>query len=342
MAPTNDVPAGESTFIQKYFSPLAKDFPGALGLSDDAATVDVGAGFDLVVTVDAVAEGVHFFAGDSAADIGWRALAVNVSDLTAKGAEPVAYVMSIAFPERPSDAWMTEFCSGLGAAQTVFKLHLAGGDTDVRPGPLSITITALGRVPKGALVRRGGGEAGDRLFLTGTIGDASAGLALRHDPSEAKAWRLEADHRDFLLNRYGRPKPRTRLAPVLQRHARAAIDISDGLVKDAAALARASGTGLEVHCARLPISEAARIAVAAGGMRSEDLITGGGDYEVLAAIASADCTQFAESAEGVGVAVTEIGTLTARKEIAFLGPYGQTLRLEKPGYDHFDGTDEVS
>jgi len=327
-------PNSEADFIQRYLMPLAKDLPGAFGLTDDAAALDVSDGHELVATVDAVASGVHFFADDAAADIAWKALAVNVSDLVAKGAEPIGYVMSLAFPEPPSADWMTSFSGGLGAAQSVFKITLAGGDTDMRPGPLSITITALGQVPMGKMVRRSAASGGDVLFLTGTIGDAGVGLALRKDAALKTPWQLAESDASYLLNRYHRPKPRTRLAPVLQRYARASIDISDGLVKDAASLARASGVGVKITCSALPISEPTRLAVA-GGVGAETLLTAGGDYEVLAAIPSNQTQAFAEAAEVAGVAVTEIGVITDDQNIVFAGADDAPLVFKQTGYDHF-------
>lgn len=322
-----DAPGGETAFIQRYLAPLAKDLPGAFGLTDDAAAIDVGDGFEAVVTVDAVAADVHFFADDAPADIAWKALAVNVSDLVAKGAEPMAYVMALAFPAPPTDEWMRGFCSGLGAAQAVHKLTLAGGDTDIRPGPLTITITALGRVPMGAMVRRSGGRPGDALYLTSTIGDAGVGLALRRHESQHDAWQLDQTQTDFLLNRYHRPKPRLRLAPILQTYATAAIDISDGLVKDAGALARSSGVGLRITCAHLPVSEPARLAVAQGAVSAQDLIVAGGDYEILAAVPEDASANFARDAETAGVAVTHIGALTESQAVIFEGPDGRPLTL---------------
>ena len=328
--------SGETDFIQRYLAPLAKDQKGAFGLSDDAAALEVGDGSELVATVDAVASGVHFFPDDVPADIAWKALAVNVSDLVAKGASPVGYLMSVAFPDLPKSDWMDGFCGGLGAAQSVFGISLAGGDTDLRSGPLAVTITALGRVPRGKMVRRSGGAPGDILYLTGTIGDAGAGLSLRQDGTRKVTWQLSDAEADFLLNRYHRPKPRHRLTPILLRYARAAIDISDGLVKDATALAHASGTGLLVHCAKLPVSEPARRAVAGGGVAPQDLITAGGDYEVLAAVSRKESDQFAAESESAGVAVTEIGRLTGDTDgIVFEGPDGAPLEFEQTGYDHF-------
>ena len=326
---------GEKDFIQRYLAPLAKGFDGAHGLMDDAATLDVGTGFDVVATVDAVAEGVHFFADDSAADIAWKALAVNVSDLVAKGADPIAYLMSLSFPTPPNDAWMADFCRGLAMAQTVFGIKLAGGDTDRRDGPLAITITALGRVETGKLVARSTGRAGDCLFLTGTLGDAGVGLALRGNPNLQADWQLSDETADFLRHRYLRPKPRNRLVSVLLEYATAAMDISDGLAKDAISLADASGLGLHITCARLPVSGATQQVVAANGVTLTDVLTAGGDYEVLAAVPPDQREAFVSAAEMSGVVVTEIGHLMEQSDWVFEDLSGQPLELSDLGYDHF-------
>ncbi|HYD15208.1 MAG TPA: thiamine-phosphate kinase, partial [Hyphomicrobium sp.] len=138
---------GEDELIQTIFAPLASGFPGALGLKDDCAVLTPPAGEDLVLTTDAVATGVHFFPDDDAADIAWKALAVNVSDLTAKGARPLAYLLSISFPDLPERAWLEGFAKGFREAQDAFGIALAGGDTDRRPGPMTATVTAIGAVP---------------------------------------------------------------------------------------------------------------------------------------------------------------------------------------------------
>ena len=176
---------GEEGLIATYFAPLAEGFSGAFGLLDDAALLSPPSGNDLVITTDAIAAGVHFLPDDAACDIGFKALAVNISDLVAKGARPVCYLMSVAFPELPDAAWLKGFAAGLAAAQRQFGIELAGGDTDRRPGPVSVTITAIGRVPAGRMVRRATARSGDRLYVSGTIGDSALGLLLRQDANLA-------------------------------------------------------------------------------------------------------------------------------------------------------------
>lgn len=326
---------GEEGIIQRYFAPLAAGYPGALGLRDDAAVVCPPAGHDLVVTVDAIASGVHFFPDDAPADIGWKALAVNVSDLVAKGATPHAYVLSVAFPEPPNADWLAGFSSGLAEAQAAFGLHLIGGDTDRRPGPVAITITALGIVPTGVMCRRGAAAVGDIIFVSGTLGDSALGLRLRSGQAEAAAWGLSEHHRAHLVARYLRPLPRVALAPVLIAHARAAMDISDGLLKDLGRMAAASGVGATVRLDQIPLSAAARFLLGRDPTVWRDIAAGGDDYEVLACVSPEQAGRFSEAAMTVGVDVQAIGRVSAGQGVALFDSDGQTLVLPRAGYDHF-------
>lgn len=330
-----DEAGGEDELIQTAFAPLASGFAGALGLKDDCAVLTPPPGEDLVLTTDAVAEGVHFFSDDAATDIAWKALAVNVSDLTAKGARPIAYLMSIAFPERPKREWLGAFASGLAEAQGAFGIALAGGDTDRRPGPLSATVTAIGSVPQGRMVRRSTARAGDVLFLSGTLGDSALGLKLRADPMQAAEMGLDAAGAHALVERYLRPMPRLALAPHLVRFATAAMDISDGLIKDCGRLARASGLAAALDAALVPLSLPARTAVAHRPELLKSVLTGGDDYEVLAAVASDRAEAFRTAAAASGVAVTEIGRLVEGAGVTVTGPDGRLMDVAAAGWDHF-------
>lgn len=326
---------GEDALIQATFAPLASGFSGAFGLKDDCALLTPPSGMDLVLTTDAVAEGVHFFPDDAARDIAWKALAVNVSDLVAKGARPLAYLLGLSFPDRPDDAWLADFQAGLAEAQAVFGLSLAGGDTDRRPGPLSISITAIGTVPQGKFVQRATARSGDLLFLSGTLGGSSLGLLLRRDAAWAVAMGLDEAAVRALVSRYLRPQPKLALAPVISAFASAAMDISDGLVKDCGRLARASGLSAHIDGPLVPLSEPVRAAVARSPDLFERVLTGGDDYEVLAAVPPERAVAFREAAAKSGVAVAEVGRLSDGQGVTVTGRDGRALDVMRGGWDHF-------
>jgi thiamine-monophosphate kinase len=330
---------GEDGLIARYFAPLAQDFPGALGLRDDAAIIAPPEGSELVVTADALIAGVHFFADDSAADIAWKSLAVNVSDLAAKAAQPLAYSLALALPGHWREDWLAEFAASLGVAQAAFGIALCGGDTTVSPsGPLMISITAFGTVPRGGMVRRGGARPGERLYVSGTIGDAALGLRLRRGDADARSWPLDDAGRNELVRRYLRPEPRLRLQDALQAHASAAMDISDGLVIDCGRMCRASGVSARVEAARVPLSLPAGMAVSADPAAVQRVLTGGDDYEILAAIRAGEEGAFEAAARGAGIAVADIGATSQEGSgLTVIGLDGQPIAFARPGYDHLSG-----
>lgn len=322
----------ETDLIGTYLAPLADGMPGAFGLTDDAAVLSHAPGTDLVFSSDPIIEGVHFFPDDAPRDIAWKALACNVSDMAAKGAMPVAYLLTLALPGAPQRAWIAEFAEGLRTAQTEFGCRLIGGDTDHTPGPLSIGITIIGSVPAGAFVPRHGSQAGDHVFVTGTIGDAALGLLLRCEPPLFKD-RLSDSDREFLLDRYLRPRPRVGLANALRAEARAALDISDGLLKDLARLAGPLGMTLAFDA--LPLSPAARAVLAADPRAKEAILAGGDDYELLIAVPPENRARFLESAANQGIDVTDIGILGTGTNIRAVDSQGQPIEPHHRGYDHF-------
>ena len=341
---------GEEALVQRLFAPLAVGAAGAFGLRDDAACLTPTAGHDVVVTTDAIAAGVHFLPGDPPRDIGWKALAVNLSDLAAKGATPRAYLMALAMPELPVSGWLDEFAAGLRQAQEAHGCHLIGGDTDRRPGPLSVTITALGEVPAGRMVRRGTARVGDLVYVTGTLGDAAIGLMLRSQSALAGAWGLSPDQAGQLQARYLRPQPRTALAPALLAHASAAMDVSDGLLKDLARMCRASGTRADIAFAALPLSDAGRAAHAGDAALAQAIVAGGDDYELLVAVPEAAAVAFERAAAMLGVPVSRIGRhigrpgrgeaesgagRSAAADVVLRDAAGVPLSLVRDGWDHF-------
>lgn len=332
---------GEESIIQEYLAPLAAGLPGAFGLTDDCAALSPRAGHDIVLKTDPVAEGVHFLADDDPADVGWKALAVNVSDLAAKGATPLAYLMALSFPEAPTRGWMARFAAGLREAQAAFGIALAGGDTDRRPGPVSISITVLGEVPAGRMVRRGSARAGDVLFVTGTLGAGALGLQVRQHPDLASQLGLSETDTAEIVARSLRPQPRLTMREALLAHARAAMDLSDGLAKDLGRLCRASGCGAEVDLAKLPLPAAVAQAIHRDAGYWQAAVATGDDYEVLAAVAPeyADAFEARGTADGGAAhppfAVTRIGHITAGTEPIFSGPGGTAFSPKRTGFDHF-------
>jgi thiamine-monophosphate kinase len=333
---------GEETIVA-LLAPLTEGDPGAFGLKDDCALLTPEPGTELVLKTDPVAEGVHFLAGDTPEDIAWKALAVNVSDLAAKGATPIAYLMALSFPEAPSRRWLAAFAAGLRDAQTRFGCRLLGGDTDRRPGPLTISITAIGSVPQGQMVRRTSAQAGCTLLVSGTIGDATLGLALAKEPGLAAAWGLTLAESEYLVRRYRRPEPRLALAPVLRRYAAASMDLSDGLVKDLERMLRGSGLGGRLRAGDVPFSEPARKVLAREPARLAQVITGGDDYEVLAAAPGprARCEELRAAAAKAGVALSDVGMAgpSAWPEhgsgLLIEGPDRRPLTVDRTGWDHF-------
>jgi thiamine-monophosphate kinase len=331
----DDEESAESRLIARYFKPLAKH-PGAFGLADDAAAIAPPAGHDLVLKTDGLIGGVHFFPDDPPDGVGRKALRVNLSDLAAKGATPLGFLLAIALPKGFSENWLAAFARGLGKDADTYKCPLLGGDTDQTPGPISISVTAFGTLPHGTMVRRSTATAGDRVFVTGTIGDAALGLRVRQDPTIAVVWKLDDAMRDHLVSRYRVPQPRVALAEIVRTNAAAAMDVSDGLAGDLGKLCRASGISAEIDSTRVPLSSAVAKALAADPALIEPILTGGEDYEILGAMAPDCIDAFRAAAARHGVAVTDIGRVVEGDAAPhFLDRAGQPLAFARPAYSHF-------
>ncbi|KQU28988.1 thiamine-monophosphate kinase [Methylobacterium sp. Leaf94] len=299
----------EDGLIARYFAPLAG--PGADGLRDDAATLSPSPGCDLVLTADAIVAGVHYFPDDPPGSIARKALGVNVSDLAAKGARPRGILLTLALPDDWTEDWLAGFAAGLADGLSEFGLDLLGGDTVRAAGPALIGVTAIGEVPAGGIVRRGTAQVGDRICVSGTIGDAALGLLLRRPNGPGWAGALDAADRDALIDRYWHPRPRIGLAPVLRRYARAAMDVSDGLAGDLAKMLKGEGRSAEIDLARLPLSPAAARALAQEPALLTPIATGGDDYEILCAVAPENLNACLAAAGATGTPLTCIGTVTA-------------------------------
>lgn len=319
-APRMETPA-EFSLIGRHFRPLAG--PGALDLRDDAALLTPPAGRQLVLTVDAMVAGVHFLPDDPPDLVGRKLLRVNLSDLAAKGATPLGYLMTVSAPAGTQDGWFAAFAGGLAQDQAEFGITLLGGDTTSTPGPISLSLTAIGHVVPGGAVHRTGAQPGDGVWVTGTIGDGALGL-------RAIQGRI-ADPAGLLAERYRLPQPRIGLA--LGGIASASMDVSDGLVQDLGHLCRESGVAADIDAGLVPLSDAAR---AAGPGWLETCLTGGDDYEVLMAVPPARVPALLQAAQAARVAVTQIGQFRAgRPEVVVRASNGQPLTLAKGGWSHF-------
>jgi thiamine-monophosphate kinase len=325
--------SGEDSLIARYFGPLATD-PGAFGLGDDAAVLNA-LGDDVVVTTDAIVEGVHFLSGDPPETLARKALRVNLSDLAAKGATPAGFVLTLAL-RSVDEAWLVSFARGLGEDISLFGCPLLGGDTVSTPGPLMVSITAFGRVPTDKMVRRSSAKPGDRIVVTGTIGDAALGLDILKGGAVAIALADDAAAKEMLVGRYRVPQPRNALAEAVRDHAHAAMDVSDGLAGDLAKLCAASGVSAVIDAQSIPLSAAAAALFARGTVGIEALVAGGDDYEILCTVPEAAFEAFAQRAGLAGVAVTSIGTVIAgTSSPRFLDGQGRDIALPRLSYSHF-------
>lgn len=306
----------EDGLIARYFAPLAG--PGADGMRDDAATLTPSPGCDLVLTADAIVAGVHYFPEDPPASIARKALGVNLSDIAAKGAVPRGFLLTLALPDDWSEAWLAAFTAGLGEAARVAGCPLLGGDTVRSGGPALIGVTVFGEVPQGGIVRRTSAKVGDRLCLSGTLGDGALGLLLRRQPMWVSA--LDGTMRDHLADRYLHPRPRLALAPVLRRHARAAMDVSDGFAGDLAKML-GEGRGALIAADAVPLSPAAKAALAAEPDLIAPILTGGDDYEILCAVPPERLDVFLAEATATGIPMSAVGTVIAGE-----GPPAFTMR----------------
>jgi len=305
---------GETAFIESLRA-LATD-PAARALRDDAAVLEVG-GATLVLTHDMIVEGVHYLPGDPPADVAWKLVAVNLSDLAAKGARPIGALLGFTLGDAQ---WDKQFADGLAAALAAFALPLLGGDTVSAPARV-LGLTAIGRA-MGPVPSRTGARPGDHLWVSGTIGDAGAGLrALRDALARSEA----------LIERYRNPRPRLEAGERLAPMVRAMMDVSDGLLIDAARMAAASGCGIDIALDSVPLSDAF---LAACGEARLDAVTAGDDYELLFAAAPERAPALLALAEELGLPFSRIGICVAGAGLA-LSEGGAPVPLPpRLGFEH--------
>lgn len=324
---------GEFDIIREIFAPLASNAPGAFNLTDDAALIDD----DLVVTKDLMVSGVHFLPKDPLDLVARKLLRVNLSDLAAKGAKPVGYVLGCVWPSNIKREAIELFATGLREDQETFRIELYGGDTTVhgaKGAPLTLSATFFGTAPKRGIIKRSGASAGDDLYVTGTIGDAGLGLA-----ALKKEEKFTTVDKASLAGRYHLPEPRLSLGAAIAGVATAAIDVSDGLLADAGHLARASGLHARIEAVTLPRSPAVASWIASQPDRWRALaeIAGfGDDYEILFAAPQTLRRSVAMAAKASRTEVARIGMLTRGEGVALLNEKGAEIPFDSGGFDHFD------
>lgn len=323
------MPLTEFALIERFFrdcGAVRGDVP--LGVGDDAALLETPPGTQLVAAVDTLVEGVHFPPGSPPESIGHRALAVNLSDIAAMGARPAWVLLSLTLP-RADEAWLSGFAAGLSRLARAHDVALVGGDTT--RGPLSVTIQVLGHVPAGTALLRSGGSAGDVLFVSGTPGDAAAGLALEQG-------RLRVDSEPaagYLRDRFRFPEPRLALGERLREFASACIDVSDGLLGDAGKLAAASGCGARLELSALPVSDALLRAV--GASRARELaLTGGDDYELCFAVPQSRVAALQQTLPPREWGYARIGVLREGQGVQVYDA-DAVIDISHSGFDHFGG-----
>jgi thiamine-monophosphate kinase len=312
----------EFDLIRRYFAPLTTS-PGADGLRDDVAEIAPG----LIATNDAIVEGVHFLPDDPIGTVAQKLVRVNVSDIIAKGGKPDGALLALVWPKGRPVSQIEDFSRAFGADLHRWGAHLIGGDTTATDGPLTLSLTLLGRVGERGPVRRSGAKAGDDIWVSGTIGDGWLGLKA----ATGAFGKLSAEARSFLVSRYRVPEPpRLPMADLVTAHAHASIDVSDGLVADAGHIAEASGLAIVIEAARVPLSAAGHGFLANAKAELVALLTGGDDYQTLfTAPPSAR-----PAIEASGEAVTCIGRVEQGEGVKLLDASGAAIPVENPGWKH--------
>lgn len=317
---------GEFEIIERYFRKELKRSDVIEGIGDDAAVLKPSSQMELVVTVDTLIEGVHFPADTDPEAIGYKCLAVNLSDLAAMGAEPAWFTLSLTLPE-PDEDWLSRFCRGMFELVEHYGIALVGGDTT--HGALSVTVTAMGFVPRSRAMRRDGARPGDAVYVTGCLGDAGLGLAALNNRKV-----LHGRHRDYCLSRLHRPQPRVEAGLIFRDYASAAIDISDGLMSDIAHVLTASGVGASIQLSTIPLSKAFREAFA-DQPEWPMALAFGDDYELLITVPEHKTPSLETRTCDLDCGITRIGRIETSTGLRLFAEDGMQYVPEEVGYQHF-------
>ncbi len=321
----------EFDLIEKLFVPLAKSHAGAAALKDDCATLIVSSGYEALYSMDTLVAGVHFFETDPADLIAKKLLRVSLSDLAASGGVAKGYLLALSLPVDISYEWLQLFVGGLSEDQSKYNIVLLGGDTTTTAGPLTLSLTAIGEIPIGAVVRRSGATTGDDIYVTGTIGDAALALRLFDELGREET----QTNYPALCDRFVLPRPRTRLGPLLVGLASACIDISDGLHADLGHICGASGVGASVLQAEIPVSSVAADILRDRNHFWQAIIGGGDDYELLFTVAPENSEKVQRIGREAGVSITRIGSIVPESGVSILDFNGKPLAIENVGWQHF-------
>lgn len=321
---------GEFARIDRFFKPLAAGFPGALGLGDDAGLLTPAPGESLAVTTDALVEGVHYLPGEPPGRLARKLLRVNLSDLAAMGARPLAYVLTTALTLAEGEDWLAAFTAGLAADQERYGIALLGGDSVRTPGPVILSVTAFGMVAADRALRRSGARPGDVVYVSGTLGDGALGL----HAARGELAGLEPEVVAALASRYHLPEPRLALGEALAGVAHAAMDVSDGVIGDLGHICMESRVGARIEAARIPLSAAGRAAVARDPSLLPVALAGGDDYELLFTAGEEAADALAAVSERLALPLTPIGRIVAGEGVTVLDPAGQPV-AGLAGWTHF-------
>ncbi len=317
--------ASEFDLIQRYFNRPSRHTQ--LGIGDDAALISLGADMELAVSTDMLVSGVHFFHDADARQLGWKSLAVNLSDMAAMGAQPKWATLAIALPQADEN-WVAQFTEGFFACAKRYQVDLIGGDTT--RGPLTISVQIMGEVTAGKALRRSGAKAGDDIWVSGTLGGAAIALAAlqgRYELSEAE---LEA-----CLPSLHTPQPRVELGLILQTFASSAIDISDGLVADLGHILERSAVGANIRLGDVPIHKVVSTHFLAPQVQIMAL-AGGDDYELCFTATPGHHAEISKLSTLLAMPLTCIGSINSGRELVVLGLDNEILDIGKTGYDHFN------
>jgi thiamine-monophosphate kinase len=327
------VRANEFELIEGIFAPLAAGKDGTFDLTNDAALLPVRRGERLIASVDTLIEGVHFLAGTAPEAVAAKALRVNLSDIAAMGGRPLAYLLALSLPRDQGRDWSAKFARGLSVEQARFGIYLLGGDTTATPGPLTISITLFATLQGEASLTRSGAGAGDLVYLSGSLGDAALGLTVARGGLST----LPEAARRALQSRYECPEPRLALGQALLQGglATAAMDVSDGLAQDLGHIARHSGLAARIEREYLPLSAAAKAALACDLRLWPQLLSGGDDYELLFTVQPSGAPEIAALSRDLGLPLSRIGCMEAGSGVRVFGPDGQPMVLDSAGWSHF-------